>query len=459
MSAMKTRDIKTAEDAKRIVEERGLSHVKVGFFDIDGVMVGKYMQQKKFLSALEDGFAFCDVVLGWDSKDELYDNVQFTGWHTGYPDAPLRIIPDSCREIPFEGDMLLFMAEFEGEAEKICPRGLLRRILERGAKLGYDVSGSLEYEFFMFQETPESVREKGYRNLKSLTPDMMGYSMIRSSVHSELYHELISLSETMDFPIESLHTETGPGVLEAAIAVDDALAAADKGALFKTFVKIWAQRRGLMATFMAKWSPDCPGQSGHVHLSLKDHESGKSAFFDADKPYTMSDVQRHFVAGQQKLMPEFLAMFAPTINSYTRLIPGFWAPTEATWGVENRTTALRVIPGTDKSQRVEYRLGSADANPYLVMAAAIGAGLYGIEQKLEPDEQIKGNAYTVDHPEHQALPQTLWESAQRLKASKPARKLFGDEFVEHFAATREWEEREFRKHITDWELNRYFEII
>ncbi|SHE43158.1 L-glutamine synthetase [Modicisalibacter ilicicola DSM 19980] len=459
MSRMQARDVKSVEDARRLVEARGLTHVKVGLFDIDGVMLGKYMQRDKFFSALEEGFAFCDVVLGWDSKDELYDNVQFTGWHTGYPDAPLRIVPESCRDIPFEGDMLLFIAEFEGPAAQICPRGLLKRVLARGTQLGFEVFGSLEYEFFMFRETPESIRDKGFRNLTPLTPDMMGYSMLRSSVHSELYHELLALSEAMDFPIEGLHTETGPGVLEAAIGVDGALAAGDKGALFKTFTKVWAQRRGLMATFMAKWSPDYPGQSGHIHLSLRERDSGLSAFFDADKPYHMSDVQRHFVAGQQKLMPEFLAMFSPTINSYTRLIPGFWAPTEATWGVENRTCALRVIPGSDKSQRVEYRLGSADANPYLALAAAIGAGLYGIEHRLEPDEQVTGNAYALEHPEHQALPRTLWEAAQRLKASKPARELFGDAFVEHFAATREWEEREFRKHISDWELARYFEII
>lgn len=459
MSLIQARDIKSVEDARLLVEQRGLSHVKVGLFDIDGIMLGKYMSREKFFHALENGFAFCDVVLGWDSKDELYDNVKFTGWHTGYPDAPLRIVPDSCRDLPSEGDMLLFLAEFDGRAEEICPRGLLKRVLARGREMGFEAFGALEYEFFMFNETPESVREKGFRNLKPLTPDMMGYSMLRSSVHCELYRELLALAEDMDFPIEGLHTETGPGVLEAAIAVDGALAAGDKGALFKVFTKVWAQRRGLMATFMAKWSPDYPGQSGHIHLSLRETGSGKSAFFDAEKPYGMSDIQRHFVAGQQKLMPEFLAMFAPTINSYTRLIPGFWAPTDATWGVENRTTALRVIPGSDKSQRVEYRLGSADANPYLALAAAIGAGLHGIERKLEPDEQVKGSAYELKHPEHQALPRTLWDAAQRLKASEAARELFGDAFVEHFAATREWEERQFRKHITDWELDRYFEII
>ncbi|SFU77003.1 glutamine synthetase family protein [Halomonas korlensis] len=459
MSRLQARKVQSHEDARCIVEERGLSHVKVGMVDIDGVMLGKYMHRDKFFHALEEGFAFCNVVLGWDSKDELYDNVSYTGWHTGYPDATLRILPASCRDVPAEGDMLLFLAEFEGPAEAICPRGLLRRVLARAETMGFTARAALEYEFFVFQETPESIRKKGFRHLKPLTPDMMGYSMLRSSVHGELYHDLLALAEAMDFPIEGLHTETGPGVLEAAIGVDEALAAADKGVLFKSFTKVWAQRRGLMATFMAKWSPDYPGQSGHIHLSLNHTDSGESAFFAADKPHGMSDLQRHFVAGQQQLMPELLAMFAPTINSYTRLIPGFWAPTDATWGIENRTTALRVIPGSAKSQRVEYRLGSADANPYLAMAAAIASGLYGIEHRLEPEAPIEGNAYALEHPEHQALPRTLWDAAQRLKASGPARELFGDAFVDHFAATREWEERQFRRHITDWELDRYFEII
>lgn len=456
---MKARDVKTVEDARKIVDERGLSHIKVGLFDNDGVMRGKYMSREKFFSSLDKGFAFCDVVLGWDVKDQLYDNVTYTGWHTGYPDAPVRIIPDSCRDLVFEEDMLLFIAEFADQAEAVCPRGTLRRVLAKAVDMGFDSYAALEYEFFLFDETPESIRDKNYTNLKPFTPGWFGYSMIRNSTHSELYHAMIELSETMDFPLEGLHTETGPGVIEAAITVDGALHAADKGALFKTFIKVMAQRHGLLATFMAKWSNDYPGQSGHIHLSLKNRKEGTSAFYDGEKEYCMSDIQRHFVAGQQQLMPELLCMIAPTVNSYSRLIPGFWAPTDATWGVENRTTALRVIPGSEKAQRVEHRLGAADANPYLALAAALGAGLYGVENKLEPEKPIVGNAYEHTHPEHLALPKTLWESAQAFKGSKAARSLFGDSFVDHFGASREWEEREFRKHITNWELERYFEII
>ncbi|MDX1433409.1 MAG: glutamine synthetase [Gammaproteobacteria bacterium] len=455
---MQPREVRTAEDARRIVEERKLDHVKVGVFDVDGVMRGKYMARDKFIGALEKGFGFCDVVLGWDSYDQLYDNVSFTGWHTGYPDAPVRIVPESCRELPFEAGGLMFIAEFAPPAEALCPRGLLRRTLARAESIGFDTFAGFEYEFFVFAETPQSVREKNYRNLTPMAPGYFGYSMLRNSVHSEFYRDLFAMCADMDFPLEGLHEETGPGVLEAALMADRGLEAADKASLFKLFTKVFAQRRDMMATFMAKWSLDWPGQSGHLHMSLR-HRDGKSAFFDAGKPHQMSDNMRWFMGGQQKLLPELLAMVAPTVNSFTRLIPGFWAPTEASWGVENRTCALRVIPGSEKSQRVEFRIAAADGNPYIVLAAALGAGLYGIENRVEPEAPVEGNAYEKKFPRRLALPRTLWDAAQALRGSRMAREFFGEGFVEHYAATREWEEREFRKHITDWEMERYFEII
>ncbi|RCK51183.1 glutamine synthetase [Thalassospira profundimaris] len=456
---MEAKQVKTAEDARKLIEERQIRYVKVGVFDVDGIMRGKYMHKDKFLSALKGGFGFCDVVLGWDSNDQLYDSAKFTGWHTAYPDAPVRLLPDTCRELPMEEDSILFLGEFEGEAENVCPRAVLRRVLDKAAGMGYRATAACEFEFFLFEETPHSVREKGYRDLKNITPGFYGYSMLRSSVHAEFYRDLLDLGEAMDFPIEGLHTETGPGVLEAAIAHDDALRAADKAALFKTFTKVLAQRSDWMATFMAKWSPDWPGQSGHMHTSLFDIETGKSVFYDEGKPHNMSDQMRWFVGGQQKLMPELLSMVACTVNSYSRLIPGFWAPTNATWGVENRTTALRVIPGSSKSQRVEYRIAAADINPYIALAACIGSGLWGIENKIEPTAPVTGNAYEQEFPDELTIPATLYEAAGRLRKSDAANALFGEKFVEHYAQSREWEEREFRKAITDWEMQRYFEII
>ena len=444
------------QNLRTLIEERKIEYIKVGVFDVDGILRGKYVSRDKFLSVLEKGLGFCDVVLGWDSSDQLYDNVRFTGWHTAYPDAMVRLLPETCRDIPFEPNTVFVLGEFSSNAEAVCPRGTLRRVLKRAADMGYGVSAAAEYEFFVFSETPQSVREKGYRGLKTLTPGSFGYSVLRNSVHADFYHGLLSLCTAMRFPIEGLHTETGPGVIEAALAYCEALEAADRAALFKTFAKVLAQRQGLMATFMAKWSNSYPGQSGHLHISLK-RKNGGTVFHDPDKSFNMSDEMRWFVGGQQALMPELLCMVACTVNSYSRLVPGFWAPTSATWGVENRTTALRVIRGGASSQRVEYRIAAADINPYIALAAAIGSGLWGIENRIEPDSPIEGNAYDRDHAAVRQLPGSLQDAAARLLKSKAARSLFGD--VEHFAATREWEEREYRKAITDWELARYFEII
>ena len=152
---------------RKFVTEQALEHIKIGVFDSDGIMRGKYLSRGKFLSALDKDMGFCDVVLGWDLNDQLYDNVKFTGWHTAYPDATVRVLPGTRREIPFEPKTALVLGEFAGRAEAVCPRGTLRRVLKRASDMGYGVSAAAEFEFFMFEETPDSVREKGYRRLKS----------------------------------------------------------------------------------------------------------------------------------------------------------------------------------------------------------------------------------------------------------------------------------------------------
>ncbi len=457
---MDPRSVKTPDDAKKIIEHLNLDHIKVGVFDIDGILRGKYMSRDKFFSALDKGFGFCDVVLGWDSQDQLYDNVSYTGWHTGYPDASVQIIPNSCRAIPFESNTLFFLGEFDQQAKSICPRSVLQA--NKAKTMGYKIKAGFEFEFFVFDESRESIREKNYQNLKPLAPGYFGYSVLRNSVDTDIYHSILDLCTKMDFPLESLHEETGPGVIEAAIQVDGGLNAADKAALFKTFLKIIIQRQNKIATFMAKWSADWPGQSGHIHISLLDQDNNP-VFYDASAKDSISETMSHFVAGQQKLMPEFLAMIAPTINSYTRLVPGFWAPTAASWGIDNRTCALRVIQANSKSaaasQRVEYRVAAADANPYLALAAAVASGLYGIENKLELKPGLQGNAYEHKHNKSAQLPSSLSDAAGLFGQSSAAKEYFGLAFVEHFSASRLWEEREFRKHISDWELDRYFEII
>lgn len=457
---MKPSDVRDSRSARKLIEELGVENIKLAVTDCDGVMRGKYVNKNKFLSALDDGFGFCDVIFGWDSNDELYGKDSYTGWKTAFPDAWARIDPGSCRALPTEGDRsVLFLADFADDgAATVCPRAILKRVLARLRGQGLEARAAAEFEFFMFNESPHSVRQKDYRQLQPMTPGNFGYSILRNSTHGELYHQLLQMCEAMDIPLEGLHTETGPGVLEAAIEHSEALRAADNAVLFKTFTKVLAQQNELMATFMAKWSNDYPGQSGHLHISLY-REDGSSVFHDDAKPHKLSDTMRWFIGGQQRLLPEFLSMVALSCNSYTRLVPGFWAPTAASWGIDNRTCALRAIPGSAKSQRVEYRIAAADINPYLALAAAIGSGMWGIEQQIEPGEPFTGDAYSGHFKKALQLPTSLGEAAARLKSSAAARDLFGDDFVDHYAYSREWEEQQQHKAVTDWQLQRYFEII
>jgi glutamine synthetase len=448
---------------KKAFEQNRINKVKIGGFDIDGVLRGKYILLDKFWPAAETGLGFCDVIFGWDSNDVLYDNVRLTGWHTGYPDALARIDLDTFRVIPWEPGVAFFLVDFHttgGDPMQVSPRQVLKNVVSRARSAGFEPTLSAEYEFFIFKEDSHSVRAKGYKNMLPLSPGMFGYSVLRTGAFADLANTVIDNMQAFGIPIEGFHTETGPGVYETAIRYDQALEAADKSALFKTAVKQLLARQGLMASFMAKWNKTLPGCGGHLHQSLWDLKMKKNLFSDSEGDERMSRVMRHYIAGQLELMPEMTALICPTINSYKRLVPNTWAPTTASWGVENRTTALRAIVGpSPKSCRVEYRLAGADINPYIAMASSLAAGLYGVQNELPLPEPCRQNAYTDSNAMARPLPRSLELATAQLKTSSRMRELLGDEFVDHFVATREWEVRQYLEAVTDWELERYFEII
>jgi len=438
------------------LSERGVRRIKLGGTDIDGILRGKYISLEKFAGTAASGLGFCDVLFGWDIGDVLYDNVKFTGWHTGYPDAHATIDLDTLRMIPWEPGTAFFLLDFfhkDGRPLVLSPREVLRGVLARAEAMGFKVRLAGEYEFFMFRETPESLREKGFRNLTRLSPGMFGYSVLRASQNSALVLDLMEQMNAFGIPLEGFHTETGPGVYEAAVAVDTGMPAADKAVLFKTAAKEIAARHGVIPTFMAKWNADLPGSSGHIHQSLVRIEDGENVFFGDGRP---SGLMMNYLGGMTAFLPEVMSMIAPTINSYKRTVPGTWAPVNATWGEDNRTTAVRSIPGSAKSTRIELRLSAADMNPYLAMAASVAAGLEGVERKLDPGASTT-NAYTATGCA--PLPGDLGSATAALRNSAMARKWFTDEFVEHYACTRDWEVRQYQKAVTDWELARYFESI
>lgn len=454
------RDSGGTDTLKRWLDENGVKKVKVGAVDIDGVWRGKYISLEKFLSAAKGGLGFCDVVFGWDLGDELLDNTQVTGWHTGYPDAHATVDVSTGRVIPWEPDTAAFLLDFvnpDGTPFEASPRQLLHKVAARAREQGYLPRFGAEYEFFIFKEQPETLKQKGFQDLTPLTPGMFGYSWLRTSQNAPLVHALIDGCNGFGLNIEGFHTETGPGVFEAAIRYDDVERSADKAALFKTVVKELCARQGLTACFMAKVNAKLPGCSGHVHQSLWDLKGDHNLFHEEGAPHGMSRLMRHYIGGQIALMPELTALYWPTINSYKRSVENTWAPTTAAWGLENRTCAVRVIGENAKAMRIEYRQLGADMNAYIGMAVSLAAGLWGIENEIEPPPACNSNAY-ASH-EAAALPRNLRDAVALLKQSERAREILGEGFVDHFVRTREWEVRQYERAVTSWELERYLELI
>jgi glutamine synthetase len=448
-------------ELRDLFETNGVRRVKVGGFDIDGVLRGKYLSLDKFWTVVESGFGFCDVIFGWDIGDVCYDNTSLTGPDSGYPDIHARIDLDSVRMLPNEPHTAGLLLDFhgtDGKAHPACPRSLLKRMVARANASGFAPLVGLEFEFWVFRENAESMREKGYRGLTPLSPGMCGYSWLRTGQHKEFVHALLDACDKFAIKIEGFHTETGPGVYEVAIKYAPALELADQAALFKTLAKQVASELGLCLTFMAKWNADLPGSSGHLHQSLWDSTLHKNLFADAKGTHGMSQLGRHFLGGLVQGMSELTALYAPTINSYKRYVPGVWAPLTASWGVENRTTAVRYIGGNGSpSTRLEHRQPAADINPYIAIATSLGSGLHGIEQAIEPPPAITGDASNdrVGSP----LPRDLASATELLKHSGFARAVLGEPFVDHYVRTREWEVRQYAKAVSDWELKRYFEGI
>lgn len=433
---------------------RAASHARFFITDIDGVCRGKTLSGERMADMLSDGGTIASAVFGWDIADDLYTHgVDFAGMGTALGEIGLRLDPTTARQLPWDEQRWVLIGEHlrpDGTPLPICPRQLLKQVLATAQAAELTVHVGVEYEWFVLQETERSVRDKGFRQLQTATQAVSNYSPFRVDAVKGFVNDLFRWLPAADIPLEALHTEAGPGNLEVALRHAEALHAADRAALFKQSVREIGRPHGLLNTFMAKWSPAYGGCGQHLHQSV--WRSGHNLFHDASAPHGMSATLRQYIAGQLLALPDLLALYAPFINSYKRLVPGMLAPTHPSWGVDDRHSALRVVPGSARSTRLETRMPGADANPYLIMAAAIASGLHGIQQGLDLDD-------TAQAMRAVALPRNLEQATERLAASDLARTLLGDAFVTHFVQTRRWECERYQRAVTDWELARYMDVV
>ncbi|KAF4122899.1 glutamine synthetase [Geosmithia morbida] len=458
--------------------------VKLAGVDIDGVLRGKLVNKSKFLSIAQAGFGFCSVIFGWDMHDRTYfRELSISNAANGYRD--ILAIPDlsTFRRIPWEDNVPFFLVSFFDPDTKeplcACPRGLLRIQLDKLSEHGYGAMAGAEYEFYQFRNpdpktsSPAAfLKENPPHKLPALTEGMFGYSLTRPVHNKEYFYDIFNTCAAFDCGIEGWHTESGPGVFEAALEFGDIASMADRAGLFKYTVKSVGARHGITPCFMAKPKAGLPGNSGHMHVSVVDG-TGKNLFArDTPDPNPqwadiagLSDLGRHFLAGILDGLADVMPLLAPTVNSYKRLVENFWAPVTVSWGLEHRAASIRLIaPPTAKpsATRFEVRVPGADTNAHLVLAAILGLGWRGVEKKLAiPTPPLaSGQDVGGEADKGKRLAKTLADAtATFARKGSVAREVFGDAFVDHYAGTREHEVRLFDEAVTDWEMQRYIETV
>jgi glutamine synthetase len=448
-----------ADALLRSLRDRGVGSVVMTLCDMAGQLRGKTLSLDKFSASLVQGGAVPPIFPVTDFGDVVMP-VQVNAVLDRLGDGRAQVVPDTCRDLPWSiaAPAVMFMAEMTGAEAQWDPRVLYRGVLERAARIGVEPFQAVEYEFTLLQESHDTVHARQFRDLLPFGRQSDLYGVWRTLAQGEFWADLHTALAHAGIPVEAMHPEFGPGSYEIIMAPVHGIRAADNAAVFRAVVKVHAARAGLLATFMARWSGSAPGNSGHIHLSLRDRDGG-AVFHDAARPGQLSPAGLHFIGGLQRWLPEMMLMLMPNVNSFRRYGTGAWSfdPRWCLWGVDNRTTAIRVMPGAAEQLHLEVRLPGADANPYLALGAVLAAGLRGIEESEDPSAALVGNAYESAQtwPEPLRLPRTFVEAIDRFASSPMVTGYFGAGFQRVFAETRRSQEQESRDAVSEWELRRF----
>ncbi|MBB6416457.1 glutamine synthetase family protein [Streptomyces sp. AK010] len=444
----------SVEELHTLVAGGEIDTVVLAFPDMQGRLQGKRFAARFFLDeVLQHGTEGCNYLLAVDTEMNTVDGYAMSSWDRGYGDFAMHPDLTTLRRVPWNAGTAMLHADLawgDGSPVVAAPRQILRRQLERLAELGYTAQVGTELEFIVFKDTYEQAWDAGYKGLTPANQYNIDYSVLGTGRIEPLLRRIRNEMAGAGLTVESAKGECNPGQHEIAFRYDEALVTCDQHSVYKTGAKEIAAQEGMSITFMAKYN-EREGNSCHIHLSLADADGTNAMAGDLEGG--MSEVMRHFLAGQLAALRDFSLLYAPNINSYKRFQPGSFAPTAVAWGQDNRTCALRVV-GHGRSLRFENRLPGGDVNPYLAVAGLVAAGLHGIEQKLELPEPCPGNAYAADL-DH--VPTTLREAAELWENSTVARAAFGDEVVAHYRNMARVELDAFDAAVTDWELRRSFE--
>ncbi len=427
--------------------------------DMQGRLIGKRFLASFFVESAHDETHGCNYLLANDIDMEPVPGYQAASWSKGYGDFVMKIDMSTLRRVPWLEKTALVLADVQDhhhhEDLPHSPRAILRKQVARLKERGWMAYFASELEFFLFNETHDTARAKHWSGLNTASPYIGDYNIGITTKEEPYMRAIRNGLNGAGIPIENSKGEWGPGQEEINVRYAEALDMADNHVIMKNGCKEIADLMGKSITFMAKYNYNHAGNSSHIHNSLWTEDGKQSLFLDKTQEFGMTPLMRSWVAGQMKYAQDFTYFLAPYINSYKRFMVGTFAPTKIIWSDDNRTAGFRLCGAGTKAIRIECRIGGADLNPYLAFAALIAAGLAGIDEGLKLDKQFEGDAYAGEKLTE--IPKTLREATTFLEKSKMMRDAFGDVAIEHYLHTARWEQFEYDRRITDWELHRGFE--